>query len=347
MNILQLFKNITLFIFFQVLVFMPAFSLDLDSTVNDVNRSTYTKDKIESAPVQQQVKEQSKKTMDLNQEQKILNSIEKPKLPNVPALPQNINSPTVAPFNGVYSGKVPNEDAITPCNFKVERLVIDESVVKSKYKSKDSTIASKQAKTKQQSSVSSKTNTIPKGTQFRVVNKTQIADSLPEGRLIEFVSTQELSFPYIKIPKNTKFTAKVIDSHKPQISCNGGLVALKFVSVNLKGQNQPINAGIIKIKTENVYFGNLKGEHTYWKTTCKKAKWGQKMFTKWSKTSAKLATKGACVIVAPFPYIGGCVLAVSSTVSSPITALLGKGERLIIPANTTFTIKLYEDAKIK
>ena len=91
----------------------------------------------------------------------------------------------------------------------------------------------------------------------------------------------------------------------------------------------------------------MKGNHTYWKTTCKKAKWGQKIFTKWSRTSSKLASKGPAIILSPFPYLGGCVLAAASTVTSPVTALLGKGGSLVVPAHTTFTIKLYEDAKIR
>ena len=79
----------------------------------------------------------------------------------------------------------------------------------------------------------------------------------------------------------------------------------------------------------------------------KKAKWGQTKFRQYSQTSHKLANKGPGVILAPFPYIGGCILAGASTISSPVTALLGKGGNLNIPANTTFTLKLYEDAKIR
>ena len=146
---------------------------------------------------------------------------------------------------------------------------------------------------------------------------------------------------------NTKFVGRIIDAHKPQMSCNGGLVAFRIVSAEINGYNQPINAGIIRMKNERIHFSNLKGDHTYWKTTCKKAKWGQNIFAKWSRTSDKLAATGPGVVLAPFPYVAGFVIATASTVSSPITALLGKGGRLVVPANTTFTIKLYDDAQLR
>ena len=339
MSIWKQFRIFTIILFIACMTIIPVWSLDLDSTVTDTGRSNYSG---QSSTVQNT----SVKTIDyVSGEAKQVTIDSLPKLPTVPALPKNVNSPTVAPYNGIYSGKIPNEDAITPCNFKVDKLVIDESVVKSKSKT---TVAPKSnTKTATTTGKKSKTVLLPKGSQFRVVNKSKISDTLPEGSTIEFRSTQELKTPYYTIPKNTRFTAKVVDSHSPQITCNGGLVGLRMTSLTLNGYNIPINAGIIKFKTDNIYFSNLKGEHTYWKTTCKKAKWGQKMFTKWSKTSSKLASKGAGVIIAPFPYIGGCILAASSTLSSPVTAQLGKGGHLNIPQNVTFTIKLYDDAYVK
>ena len=179
------------------------------------------------------------------------------------------------------------------------------------------------------------------------INSSKITDYMCEGQKLTFLTTQEIYTPYFRIPAKTKLTAEIVDSHRPQMSCNGGLVAFRIVSAQINGYTQPLNAGIIKIKTDRVYFSNLKGNHTYWKTTCKKAKWGQKIFTKWSRTSSRLASKGPAIILSPFPYLGGCVLAAASTVTSPVTALLGKGGSLVVPANTTFTIKLYDDAKIR
>ncbi|MCM1264992.1 MAG: hypothetical protein NC200_02235 [Candidatus Gastranaerophilales bacterium] len=373
-------KKIFILCLTQALLTMPVLALDFDSTVNDSSRKNYSTAKptetTKTVPVQKEVLPQSStfKQIEVNNtkqeqiiapeptpavlttpvvEQKAVTTpiIQKTTLPSVPALPSKAFSSTVAPLNLQYSGKCPNSDAIIPCNdIKVSDLIIDETVVKSKVKTATSTKETKSktdVKTVVKSQPKYRTVQLAKGTQIRMVNSTKITDYMCAGQTIVFRSTQEIHTPYFKIPAKTKFTAKVIDSHRPQLSCNGGLVAFRIVSAEINGYNQPINAGIIKIKTDRVHFSNLKGNHTYWKTTCKKAKWGQKKFSQWSKTASRLADNGPAIILSPFPYLGGCVAACASTLTSPVTALLGKGGSLIIPANTTFTVKLYDDAKIR
>lgn len=338
---------------------MPVFAIDLDSTVNDSSRKNYV---VPKSTVQQTstttkqitntVQSGTKSVSDIVPQTPVSTQvIEKTVLPAVPALPQKAYSSTAAQINTQYSGKVPNSDAIIPCkNIKVGDLIIDESYAKKKPTIATST---KQKTVTYQPSKKTIANSnyryvkLPSGTQLRAVNTAKITDYMCEGQKITFLTTQEIYTPYFKIPAKTKLTAEIVDSHRPQLSCNGGLVAFRIVSAQINGYTQPLNAGIIRMKTDRVYFSNLKGNHTYWKTTCKKAKWGQRMFAKWSRTSSKLASKGPAIILSPFPYIGGCVLSVASTVSSPVTALLGKGGNLVVPANTTFTIKLYEDAKIR
>ncbi len=382
MNILlNSLKNIFILYLIQALFIMPVLALDFDSTVNDSTRKNYSSSKsVETVKPSQTVKESlpqgstfrqvnvndSNNEADIHKEtvpavhtvptvkeavkEQVL-SEPKTTLPTVPALPSKAFSSTVAPINLEYSGKCPNSDAIIPCNdIKVSDLIIDERIVKSKAKA--DTIAKEQktksvAKTTSKTQTKYKTVTLPKGTQIRMLNSTKITDYLSVGQTITFRSTQEIHTPYFNIPAKTKFTAKVIDAHRPQLSCNGGLVAFRIVSAEINGYNQPINAGIIKIKNSNIHFSNLKGQHTYWKTTCKKAKWGQNKFSKWSKTASRLADNGPAIILSPFPYLGGCIAACASTLTSPVTALLGKGGNLIIPANTMFTVKLYDDAKIR
>ena len=342
-------KNLFVLLIFQVIILLPAFSLDLDSTVTDGARQNYSKEtQQQTKPVQNTIQNQVQEKIqnpDVSKTNTEILDI-KQDLPKVPNLPKNINSQTVAPINTQYSGKMPNSEAFIPAlDIKTSNLIIDESALKTKTVSKQTTKKQQTASTK----TTSKTykSIIAKGTQIRAVNQTKITDYLTEGQTITFTSVNEIKNSYLNIPKGTKFTAKVVSSHKPQLSCNGGLVGIRIVSVNLNGSNQTVEGGILKLKTDRIYFSNLKGEHTYCKTVCKKAKWGQNMYSKWAKTSHKLANNGAGVILAPFPYIGGCVLAGASTISSPVTALLGKGGHLTIPQNTAFTIKFYEDAKIK
>jgi len=359
-------KKLISIILIQVLFIMPALALDLESTVNDSSRKNYTRTQQKTvtkttpktvSPSSTTIKQinstvQSQNTETTPQTPVSKQVIEKTVLPAVPALPQKANSSTAAHINTLYSGKCPNSDAIIPCtNIKVGDLIIDESVIKSKPAVADSTktkqTVSYQPTKKQLSKVNYRYVKIPAGTQIRAVNAAKITDYMYAGQKIVFLTTQEIYTPYFRIPAKTRFTAQIVNSHRPQLSCNGGLVAFKITSAQINGYNQPVNGGIVRMKTDKIHFSNLKGEHTYWKTTCKKAKWGQKKFNQWAKTSSKLASKGPAVILSPFPYLGGCVLACASTVSSPVTALLGKGGSLTIPANTAFTIKLYDDAKIR
>jgi len=344
-------KRVVICVVLQSLFLMPAFSLDLDSTVNDSTRQNYgnsTNNAVQTNKTQQEQNNQNNTPQDTQEIIQYNQPEIKKDLPKVPNLPSKANSSTVSPINTQYSGKVPNDKAFLPCNdIKIGDLIIDESVIKSKV-TKSEKKQSNVNKTKVSTSKPTyRTATLAKGVQIRAVNQSKITDYMLEGQTIVFSTTQEIFTSRHKLPKGTKLTARIVSAHKPQLACNGGLIGVRIVSVNAYGYNQPINAGIIKVKTDRIHFSNLKGEHNYLKTTCKKAKWGQNMYKKWSKTSHQLASKGAGVIIAPFPYIGGCVLAAASTVSSPVTALLGRGGHLTIPANTTFTIKMYDDAKLR
>lgn len=336
-----------------MLLLLPVFALDLDSTVTDKTRQNYGNAGVNNGVNSGVNNGASTASPAVKTEQTPIQKVETPKikqdLPKVPDLPKNVNSSTVAPINTEYSGKMPNSDALIPCtDIIVKPLVVDESLLKTK------TTASKPTGAKQQKQKTVKTTTpkyktarLARGTQIRAINKVKITDNLVEGQTVVFLSTQEVQTAYFTIPKNTVFTAKVVSSHKPQMTCNGGLVGLRIVSANINGYTQNIDAGIIKMNTNNIHFSNLKGKHTYGKNVGKKAKWGQNICSKWIKTSHNLANKGACIIVAPFPYVAGCVVAAASTVSAPATALLAKGGNLVVPAKTSFTIKLYDDAHLR
>lgn len=350
------------------------FALDFDAVDNNSTRKTYT-----STPtVNQQVQQQTQQPLqNINvaqpsqnvqpainvktnpvQEQiisapptQVLPNYEK--LPVVPKLPDKAFSKSVAPINTMYTGKNIDKNALIPCNdIKVEELILDEKY-KTPVKTKIVNLVTPKPTTTKTTTPKTVTGSnyryrkLAKGTQFRIVNSAKITDYMSEGQRVVFKSTQAVKTPYMTIPANTKFIGVIEDAHRPQMTCNGGLVAIRMVSAEINGYNQSIDGTIVKINTDRVRLGNLKGAHTYFKTTCKKAKWGQNKFKQYSQTASKLADKGAGIVVAPFPYLSGCVLACASTVTSPITALLGKGGSLTVPANTVFTIKLNEEAKIR
>ena len=214
-------KKITVLAIVNTLFVMPCFSLDLDSTVTDKDRTNYSKT---TQPAQTAQTAQPAQTTPQAQTTvpKPETNISQEKLPTVPKLPDKASSKTVAPINTQYSGKVPNSEALIPCtDIKVSGLNIDKKVVKSNTaKQQKSTKTAKATKPAKQVQYY-KTALVPKGTQIRVVNQSKITDYLSEGQGIVFVSTQDLKTPYLTIPKNTKFTARVADAHRPQITCNG------------------------------------------------------------------------------------------------------------------------------
>lgn len=336
----------------------PVFALDFDAVDNNSSRKTYTstpkpavnvEQQMQKIPTAQPVSDVVKETVSTQDVAKqTIQNYEK--LPTVPKLPEKAFSKSVAPINTMYTGKNLDKNAIVPCNnIKVEELILDD-----KYKTPVKTkivnlVTPKQTTTKPKTVVASnyKYRRLPKGMQFRVVNTSKINDYMSKGQRIVFKSTQPIKTTYFNIPANTKFIGVIEDVHRPQMTCNGGLIAIRMVAAEINGYNQSIDGTIVKVNTNRVRLGNLKGAHTYFKTTCKKAKWGQKKYSQYSKTASKLADKGAGVVLAPFPYLSGCVLACASTLTSPVTALLGKGGSLTVPANTVFTIKLNEEAKIR
>lgn len=348
----------------------PVLALDFDTVDNSTVRKNYSASTVKKepqTPASQQVIKQtttSSNTTIQNSNTQILKQVQEKvvttqkevqtiqeyeKLPNVPKLPEKAFSKSVAPINTMYTGKVPDNNAITICNdIKIGELILDDKYKDNKTKLVN-IITPKQSSKKTNTHITTKYRyrILPKGMQFRVVNLTKINDYMSEGQKITFKTTQSVKTPYFNIPAGTIFTGMIDDIHRPQITCNGGLISIKMISAQINGYNQSIDGSIVKMKTDKIRLSNIKGEHTYFKTTCKKAKWGQNKFKKYAKTSSKLADKGAGVLLAPFPYLSGCILSAASTITSPLTALTGKGKSIAVAPNTTFTIKLNKDAKIR
>lgn len=358
MNISHNLKRILALCVLNMLIINPIFALDFDAVDNNSSRKKLSTSKpkqvsqptptTSSEPVVNEVKPNI--TQEIPPQTEPMPASIYEKLPNVPKLPEKAYSKSVAPLNTMYTGKTIDKNAITPCNdIKVEELILDKQYLNTKFANTVTPAKQTPAKQKQTIAVNNKYKTIllPKGMQFRVANSSKITDYMRYGQKITFKTTQEMKIQTLTIPANTKFTGVIENSHRPQMACNGGLVTIRLTTAEINGYNQSIDGSVVKLNTEKVRFGNLKGAHTYFKTTCRKAKWGQNKFKEYSKTSSRLADKGAGVIIAPIPYISGCVLACASTISSPITAFFGKGGNLTIPANTIFTIKLNEDTRIR
>ena len=109
---------------------------------------------------------------------------------------------------------------------------------------------------------------IRKGTSFNVVSSAKISDWQRKGTTVKFKTNSAIVKRKYTIPAGTVFTGEIIESHQPQITCNGGLVVIRIRSMLYKGQTIPVNAYITRADDKMIFLNNIKGDRTYLKTRC-------------------------------------------------------------------------------
>ena len=97
-----------------------------------------------------------------------------------------------------------------------------------------------------------------KGTEIEISNINAISDKQKAGTNIVFVSDKPVRTPYYTIPQGTKFVGKIVESHNPQITGNGGLVSIEVVTIILANQYQHIDTRITKINDKRIFFEDIK-----------------------------------------------------------------------------------------
>lgn len=191
-------------------------------------------------------------------------------------------------------------------------------------------------------------NTLPlrKGMEIDILNINAISDKQKSGTNIVFTAKRPIKTAYYTIPQGTKFVGKIVESHTPQITGNGGLVSIEVITIILGGQYQHIDSRITKVGENYVFFEDIKGKRSYWKNTVSKGKWGRRTFHKMNKLSANLLQDKPTIILAPFTFVYGVAMGGISTLTSPVVSIFCKGGNVYIPVNTTFRIKLEKDVKL-
>ena len=185
---------------------------------------------------------------------------------------------------------------------------------------------------------------IKKGTKFVVSNVGAISDWQAKGTTVKFKTGAQLTGKNYTIPAGTVFNGEIVDVHKPQITCNGGLVAIKVYSMLYHGQTCPINAYVVRANDKKVFFNDIKGDRTYLKTMWKKGNWGRNLFNRMMNLTVNLGSKNSTLILSPFPFAYGTICLGATTLVSPVTAFFSKGGHVSIPAGNKFVLKLNEDA---
>ena len=187
---------------------------------------------------------------------------------------------------------------------------------------------------------------IRSGSSFNVVNSTKISDWMRKGATVKFTTKSAIHKRKYSIPANTVFTGEVIESHQPQITCNGGLVVIRVRSMLYKGHTIPINAYVTRADDKMIFLNNIKGDRTYLKTMWKKGNWGRTLFGRMFNLTVNLGGDGATLLLSPFPFAYGTICLGLNTLASPICAFFSKGGHVNIPAGSQFRIKLLDDAYI-
>lgn len=187
---------------------------------------------------------------------------------------------------------------------------------------------------------------VKSGTSFNVTSANTISDWQRKGTKVKFMTKGNTFGKNYTIPSGTVFQGEIIESHQPQITCNGGLIVIKLDTMIYKGQRIPVTAYVTRANDKKIFFNNIKGKRTYLKTTWEKGNWGRNIFNKMLTVSVGLGATGPTLILTPFPFAYGTVCLGLNTITSPICAFFTKGEHISIPAGSPFRIKLLEDVMI-
>lgn len=187
---------------------------------------------------------------------------------------------------------------------------------------------------------------IKKGTKIYAKLASNISDRSRRGVKVRFISTYPVTTRYFTIPSGTEFDGQVINSHRPQLTANGGLLVLNINSVVLNGEKQPIDARVIKVNSKKVFFNNIKGKRKYLSSSYKSTKNGQHFFTKMMRVTTNLAGDGSSIILTPFSLAAGIITLGGNILISPALGVFHKGSSLAIPSGSEFVFKLNQDAYI-
>ena len=187
---------------------------------------------------------------------------------------------------------------------------------------------------------------ITSGTKFPVRSDQTIADTMRATTNVSFTTTAPVYSKYTTIPAGAKFYGVVVDSHRPQMSGNGGLVVIRMGSLAYGGNTYRADGKITKANYKKVFLNNIKGKHQYWKSVGTKVSKGETFYGKSKNVSARMSNIPIIEYISFVPKVVGAVGYGVNAVVSPVTALFSRGGSVSIPAGSTFEIKLLEDVYV-
>ena len=190
--------------------------------------------------------------------------------------------------------------------------------------------------------------TIKHGTKVDLVSKSSMSDWMAKGRVVTFSSANSITTKEgVTIPAGTIFRGRITDSHRPQISSNGGLIELCIDEIYFNGLVSKIDTKISLAGEKRVVRNDIKGQHTYWKNFYKSLSPGRKVYNATSTCAGVFLPIPFVNILAIIPWTCGAVVYTLNFVASPFIAIFSKGGSLSIPSGTHFQIKIKGNAQIR
>lgn len=187
---------------------------------------------------------------------------------------------------------------------------------------------------------------IPSGKKFTTKSNRIIADTLRVGTNVSFTTTNPVYTKYITIPSGSRLNGVIVNSHRPQMSGNGGLVVIAINSLTFNGKTYAVSGKITKANYKKIFLNNIKGKHSYCAGVSKQFKKGKTFYGKTKNVAGKMSNIPIIEFFAPIPKIFGALGYGINAVISPVTGLINKGGSISIPAGSQFEIKLTEDAYV-
>jgi hypothetical protein len=240
----------------------------------------------------------------------------------------NVENSSLPPLPQIYYNdkiqNTQNETQKSNTNFQLKTIEIEPSVI----------------------NISKPKAVLKKGTKFKLKSLSQISDRTRRGTKLSFSLMSPVTTTYFTIPTNTIFYGKVIKSHSPQITGNGGLIIIELTSFNLNGKTYSLEGKVLKADSKHIFFNKIKGKRTYMSNLPKSMRWGRNYKNKMYRVTKKLAKEPYTMILCPFSFLFGTVGYAGNLMLSPIIAIKYRGNRVIINKGANFTFKLTENLNI-
>ena len=185
------------------------------------------------------------------------------------------------------------------------------------------------------------------GTKVSLTLVNSISDASPRGTAVKFSSLKNITTKDgTTIPAGTIFKGRITNSHKPQLSGNGGLIELCIDEIYFNGIKSNIETKVSLAKSKKIYFNNIKGKRCYWHNCAKALKPGKKVFNATHEAARAMYPVPIVNILSIVPLACGTAVYTVNFVLSPVIAIFTKGGRISLPKGSKFEIKIVSDNEI-